>query len=121
MSSTTAREELHKLVEQLPEDQAVKAASYVRYLLTEPMDVSSEALYSPLPLMEKLLQRPGRTNRLLEMTQDIADNAPAEELAKIPTDASRRIDDYLYRTAKTRISLTSEVEAVLTRTGADLC
>jgi hypothetical protein len=52
--------------------------------------------------MEELQQRPGRMNRLLEMTQDIADNAPAEELAKIPTDASSRIDDYLYRTPKSK-------------------
>ena len=74
----SVREEMHLLIDELPEESLDRARS----------------------LLEEL--RPPSTGKphYLVVAEEIANHAPEEELRKIPSDLTSQLDHYLYGTPK---------------------
>jgi hypothetical protein len=72
----TVKERLARLIEALPEEEA---ARWVERIEAEAQGESEED-----------------TPDFLALALDIADNAPADDLARIPSDGSKNVDAYLY-------------------------
>ena len=72
----TTKERIHRLVDKLPEERLDEA----------------------LQLMENLTPADSGLDAFLALADDIARNAPEEDLNRIPVDASENLDRYLYGT-----------------------
>jgi hypothetical protein len=72
----TMKERLIQRIETLPEEKAEQVLSYLDELEDD----------DPLAF--------------LKIAEEIAENAPPEDLAKIPADASKNVDFYLYQGKK---------------------
>lgn len=94
----TVKERLHQIVEALPEPEAKRALEELEALV--PKSELSDASHAVVPTVdeEPSVDVPAFTAFL----DNIAANAPEEDLKRIPPDLSENLDHYVYGTRKRR-------------------